>query len=221
MQRDSQQNPAGAVPAAPAAARPGTEAAAAAAVSPTWLQRGSAAARMQHLGDGVVWMQSTSCVCVTPIPPPKLSDRGLRGQSSLSLQRLTEAGLQPAVLHPVGQHPPLLLCHPFPPPPAHTSCCWDTEQRARMVHACMARVQLCKGGDARICVCKLCKHACAHPHTQPNSAACSCADISWLQGEGHCTHVCKHTQSDPPTHPSPAPQTPLCAKMGPKMHLQG
>lgn len=111
----------------------------------------SAAARMQHLGDGVVWMQSTSCVCVTPIPPPKLSDRGLRGQSSLSLQRLTEAGLQPAVLHPVGQHPPLLLCHPPPPRThivllGHRAACTD----GACMHGTCAAVQ--RGGrtDLRV-----------------------------------------------------------------------
>lgn len=84
-QRGSRQSPADAAPAAPAAARPGTEAAAAAAARPTWLQRDGTAARLLHVGDGAVWMQSTSR------PPPGRQSGGLGGQSSLSLQqRLTD-----------------------------------------------------------------------------------------------------------------------------------
>lgn len=71
-------------------------------------------------------------------------------------------------------------------------------------------------GHARLCVCKLCQHARARPHTQPSSAACSSADLSRLQGEGRCTHVCTHTHTlthtqRPPHTPLPSPTAPLCA----------
>lgn len=118
-QRGSQQSPADAAPAAPAAARPGTEAAAAAAARPTWLQWDGTAARLLHVGDGAVWMQSTSR------PPPGRQSGGLGGQSSLSLQqRLTDTAAygRPARSQqsaPRGAESPSFLpplCPPATPP---------------------------------------------------------------------------------------------------------
>lgn len=181
----------------------------------------SAAARMQHLGDGVVWMQSTSCVCVTPIPPPKLSDRGLRGQSSLSLQRLTEAGLQPAVLHPVGQHPPLLLCHPFPPPPhTHRAAGTQSSVHGWCVHAW--HVCSCAKGGTHGSACANCASTRVHTLTpSPTPLPAAVLTSPGCRGKG-TAHTCANTHKVTPPRTPPQPhKPPLCAKMGPKMHLQG
>lgn len=127
-QRGSRQSPADAAPAAPAAARPGTEAAAAAAARPTWLQRDGTAARLLHVGDGAVWMQSTSR------PPPGRQSGGLGGQSSLSLQqRLTDTAAygRPARSQqsaPRGAASPSFLPPPQPPHVVllgHRAACMD------------------------------------------------------------------------------------------------
>lgn len=227
-QRGSQQSPADAAPAAPAAARPGTEAAAAAAARPTWLQRDGTAARLLHVGDGAVWMQSTSR------PPPGRQSGGLGGQSSLSLQqRLTDTAAygRPARSQqsaPRGAASPSFLPPPATPPRRAAGPQSGVHGWCVCVCVCGTCVAVQGGGGmhgaghARLCVCKLCQHARARPHTQPSSAACSSADLSRLQGEGRCTHVCTHTHTKTPPHTPPQPHSPpLCAQTGPKIHFQG